>query len=104
MGIVGIETAFPLLYTYLVKRQGIIRLEKLVDLMTAAPARRFGFESGIAPGKPADLTLYDLNASLTVDPEAFLSKGRATPFAGWRVEAECLETICGGKTAWKKPE
>ena len=104
MGIVGIETAFPLLYTYLVKRQGIIRLEKLVDLMTAAPARRFGFESGIAPGKPADLTLYDLNASLTVDPEAFLSKGRATPFAGWQVEAECLETICGGETVWKKPE
>ena len=102
MGIVGIETAFPLLYTYLVKEQGVLSLEKLVDRMTAAPARRFGFESGIAPGKPADLTLYDLNARHVVDPETFLSMGRATPFAGWRVDAECLETICGGETVWKK--
>ena len=102
MGIVGIETAFPLLYTYLVKRQGVISLEKLVDRMTAAPARRFGFESGIAPGKPADLAIFDLSASYAIDPETFLSKGRATPFVGWPVEAECVETICGGSTVWKK--
>ena len=102
MGIVGIETAFPLLYTYLVKRQGVITLEKLVDLMTAAPARRFGFESGIAPGRPADLAIFDLSARCAIDPETFLSKGRATPFAGWPVEAECVETICGGSTVWKK--
>ena len=103
MGIVGLETAFPLLYTYLVKRQGIITLEKLVALLTVSPAKRFGLpEAGIEPGAAADFTVFNLNAPHAIDPETFLSQGRATPFAGWEVDAECVETVCAGETVWRK--
>ena len=100
MGIVGLETAFPLLYTNLVKKQGLISLERLVDLMSAAPARRFGLESGIRPGATANLALWDLDAEYEIDPDDFLSMGRATPFAGWRVNGRCMETIYQGETVW----
>ena len=101
MGIVGLETAFPLLYTYLVKK-GVITLEKLVDLMSAAPARRFGLTgNAIAPGAPANLALWDLNAEYTIDPKDFLSMGRATPFEGWKVNGRCVETLYKGNTVWK---
>jgi dihydroorotase len=99
MGIVGIETAFPLLYTYLVKT-GVLPLEKLVHLMHDAPCKRFGLDSGIANGKPADLTVFDLNHCYTIDPAEFLSKGRATPFAGWQVYGKCRLTLCGGNIAY----
>ncbi len=103
MGIVGIETAFSLLYTYLVKRQRVLSLERLVALMSVDPARRFGLNaSGIAPGAPADLTIFDLNAPHAIDPASFLSLGRATPFEGWTVDAECVETLCGGETVWRR--
>ena len=101
MGIVGLETAFPLLYTNLVKKQKLIPLERLVDLMSTAPAKRFGLESGIHPGATANLALWDLDAEYTIDPADFLSMGRATPFAGWKVNGRCMETICRGKTAWR---
>ena len=101
MGIVGLETAFPLLYTNLVKKQKLIPLERLVDLMSTAPAERFGLESGIHPGATANLALWDLDAEYTIDPADFLSMGRATPFAGWKVNGQCMETICRGKTAWR---
>lgn len=100
MGIVGLETAFPLLYTNLVKKQKLITLEKLVHLMSAAPARRFGLESALRTGAPANLALWDLDAEYAIDPNAFASMGRATPFAGWKVNGACVETICHGMTVW----
>ena len=100
MGIVGLETAFPLLYTHLVKKQGIIPLERLVDLTSAAPAKRFGLDSGIAPGKAANLALWDLSAEYAIDPADFQSKGKATPFEGWKVNGRCMETIYHGQTVW----
>lgn len=100
MGIVGLETAFPLLYTYLVKDTGILSLERLVHLMSAAPAKRFGLESGIRPGNPANLTLWDLDAEYEIDPNDFLSMGRATPFEGWKVNGRCIETIYHGQKVW----
>lgn len=98
-GIVGLETAFPVLYTRLVKT-GVISLEKLVELMSAAPARRFGLKSGISAGMPADLTVYDLRAEYEIDPSGFYSKGKATPFAGDRVFGKCLFTMVGGRPAY----
>ena len=103
MGIVGLETAFPLLYTHLVKQQGLISLERLVDLMSAAPAARFGLPAeGLRPGAPANLALWNLDAGYEIDPADFLSMGRATPFEGWRVNGACVETIYKGKTVWTK--
>ncbi len=101
MGIVGIETAFPLLYTYLVK-ENIITLDKLIELMSINPAKRFGFNSSLENGMPADFTVFDLDKKYTINPDEFLSKGRATPFEGYEVYGECLMTVCGGKIAWKK--
>ena len=101
MGVVGLETAFPVLYTELVKT-GILPLERLIELMTFNPARRFGFPCGLEEGMPADFTVFDLNSEYVVDPDAFLSMGRATPFEGRRVFGECLMTVCGGEIAWRK--
>ena len=95
MGVVGIETAFPLLYTYLVKT-GKITLERLVELMSVNPRKRFGFP------ETQDVSVWDLNKEYTIDPETFLSKGRATPFAGWNVFGENLMSIAGGKIVWQK--
>ena len=92
-GIVGLETAFPLLYTGLVQR-GILGLSQLVDLLTRRPRSRFGL-----PGSD-DFSIWDLNAAETVDPDAFLSKGRATPFAGRPVSARCLLTVYKGNVIY----
>ena len=94
-GIVGLETAFPLLYTYLVQK-GVISLEKLIGLLAVAPRRRFG----IPPGQ--EYTVWDLDKTTMIDPADFLSMGRATPFAGWRIQGECVGTIIDGKTAYRK--
>ena len=83
-GIVGLETAFPLLYTHLV-RKGVITLDQLVDLMAVNPRRRFGI-----PFEGA--SVWDLSAEYTVDPADFASMGRATPFEGWRVQGKWLAT------------
>ena len=99
MGIVGIETAFPLLYTGLVK-PGIIPLERLVELMSTSPRRIFGLEGGIEAGQEADFTVLDLGARWTIDPEEFLSKGHATPFAGWDVEGRAVLTVVGGRAVY----
>ena len=93
-GVVGLETAFPVLYTGLVKKN-VISLEKLVDMMAAAPRRRFGIPIG------EDFCAWDLNAEYEIDPEAFLSKGRATPFAGMRVNGKNLLTVCVGKAVYQ---
>ncbi len=94
-GVVGIETAFQILYTYLVE-PGIITLEKLIALLSTNPRKRFGIPMG------EDYTVWDLNRELTIDPAHFLSKGKATPFAGWKVKGECLLTVCDGKVVYKK--
>ncbi len=99
MGVVGIETAFPVMYTYLVKT-GVITMDKLLDLMVYAPRRRFGL-----PLNPEqDFCVYDLDAEYMVDPETFLSKGRSTPFTGWKVRGKCLLTVCGGRIAYQHPD
>lgn len=100
MGVVGLETAFAELYTNLVKT-GVISLEKLVELLSLAPAKRFGIESGIEVGKKASLTVFDLSKKYTVDPKDFLTKGRSTPFEGDTVFGECLMTVTEGKISWK---
>ncbi|HIY68934.1 MAG TPA: dihydroorotase [Candidatus Alistipes intestinigallinarum] len=99
MGIVGIETAFPLLYTGLVK-PGILSLERLVELMSTSPRRIFGLEGGIEAGQAADFTVLDLEVRWRIDPEQFLSKGHATPFAGWNVEGRAVLTVVGGRTVY----
>ncbi len=92
-GVVGIETAFPLLYTNLVKT-GILPLERLIALLTDEPRRRFGITGD------AGFTVFDLGAEYEICPDDFLSKGRSTPFEGARVTGRCLATICGGKAAY----
>ena len=91
----GLETAFPILYTKLVKA-GILSLDKLVDLMVYAPRKRFGI-----PLQEDDFSVWDLEAEYEIDPADFVSKGKATPFAGWKVFGKCLKTVCGGKTVWE---
>ena len=102
-GIVGLETAFPVLWTELV-RKGVLPAEKLISLFTDGPRERFGFGAEIAPGKPADMTVFDMSASYTVDPEDFLSLGKSSPFEGMTVFGRCVWTLVGGKTVWKYEE
>ena len=92
-GIVGIETAFPILYTCLVK-PGILTLEKVVELLCTNPRKRFGIPLG------CDYSIWDLNAAYTIDPEEFLSLGKATPFTGWQVNGRCMATVCDGKIVY----
>ncbi|MBR2724484.1 MAG: dihydroorotase [Ruminococcus sp.] len=99
MGIVGIETSFATLYTNLVKT-GVITLEKLIELMSVNPSSRFGFDIEIKEGKNANLTVFDLQSEYEIDPEKFISKGRATPFKGTKVFGRCLATIYNGKTVY----
>ncbi|MBS6446509.1 MAG: dihydroorotase [Clostridiales bacterium] len=94
MGIVGLETAFPVLYTNLVKK-GILTLERLVELMSVNPRRRFRIPSD--PG----FCIWDVEHEYEIDPDAFLSRGRSTPFAGNQVFGKCLATVYGGKTVWQ---
>ena len=90
MGVVGLESAFPLLYTYLVE-PGIITLEKLVEVMSEKPRERFKITAD--PG----FTVFDLGDEYKIDPEEFLSMGRATPFAGVTVKGRCLATVYDGE-------
>lgn len=99
-GIVGLETAFPILYTKLVKKR-VITLEKLIELMQVNPARRFGIGNSIKIGNPADLTVFDLNEEYMLNPSDFLSKGRSTPFEGEKVFGKCLLTMVGGVPVWE---
>ena len=97
MGVVGLETAFPVLYTYLVKK-GIITLEKLIELMAINPRRRFGLP------KTDDICIYDLQSEYKIDPGEFKSKGKSTPFDGLTVAGKNLLTVCGGKAVWNITE
>ena len=99
MGIVGLETAFPLLYTHLVLK-GELTLKQLIDLMSTNPRKRFSLPETLTEGDPADFTVFDLNESYEIDPESFLSMGRSTPFAGWKVQGKCVMTVVDGKIAY----
>ncbi|MEG2088076.1 MAG: amidohydrolase family protein, partial [Angelakisella sp.] len=100
MGIVGLETAFPLLYTHLVLT-GYLRLERLVELLSVNPRRIFRLGGGLAPGQPADLAVLDLEQRWRIDPGRFLSKGRATPFAGWQVLGQTRLTMVDGNIVYR---
>ncbi len=100
MGISGIETAFSVLYTELVKK-GVITLEKLIQLLNTNARERFGIGSKIAVGEAADITVFDLEKEYTVNPDDFISMGKATPFEGMKLQGECVMTMCGGKLVWE---
>lgn len=93
MGIVGIETAFALMYTHFVKK-GIISLEKLIELMSINPSERFGIEN-------RGYTVFDLDAEYEINPEEFLSKGKNTPFSGFKVNGKCKLTVVDGKKVYE---
>ena len=101
MGVVGIETAFSVMYTNFVKT-GLMTLEKLVEIMSVNPCKRFGFENGIKVGEKANLAVFDLDKKYTVNPEEFLSKGRSTPFEGVELNAKCILTIADGEVAYEE--
>jgi len=101
MGIVGIETAFPILYTYLVKTN-IITLEKLLSLLCDNPRNRFKIGAEIKDGNPANLTVFDLDMKYKINPEDFISKGRSTPFKNYEVFGRCLMTIHQGEIVWQE--
>ena len=95
-GIVGIETAFPLVYTHLVKK-GVIPMDRLLELLVTNPRDRFGL--ALSNG---DWALWDLSEEYAIDPDGFLSMGKATPFAGWKVLGRCLMTVHDGRTVYTK--
>ena len=94
-GIVGIETAFSLMYTHFVKT-GKLKLQRLLELLVYCPRERFGIPLGV------DFSVWNLDKEYTLDPEKFLSKGRATPFADDKLWAECVCTVCDGKIVFKR--
>lgn len=102
-GIVGLETAFPVLYTNLVK-PGILTLEQLIALMSVNPAKRFGIGSSLEEGAAADLTVFDLEKSYIIQPKEFLSMGKSSPFTGERVWGRCLLTLASGRMVWREEE
>lgn len=95
MGVVGLETAFPLLYTCLVLKD-VISLDRLIEMMSTAPRKRFRLGDA-----PLDRVVLDLGKCWTIDSSRFLSMGHSTPFDGWKVYGKCVETIYNGKTIFK---
>ena len=101
-GIVGLETAFPVLYTELVKTD-LLPLETLLSALIANPRNRFGLGGGfIREGERADLTVFDLNEAYTIDPTEFLSKGKSSPFEGMAVYGRCKMTVFGSNVVWRE--
>ena len=92
-GIVGLETAFPIMYTYLVK-PGIMTMERLMEVMVENPRKRFNLPLG------TDFSVWDLEEEYEIDPEEFLSMGKATTFNGWKVNGRCKATVCDGKLVY----
>ena len=92
-GIVGIETAFPVMYTHFVKT-GRMTMERLMELLVTNPRNRFNLPLG------GDFSIWDLNEETVIDPKDFISQGKATPFEGWRVYGKCIATICDGKIVY----
>ena len=94
-GIVGLETAFPVLYTYMVQA-GVLSMEKLVEVLCVNPRKRFGIPMG------RDFSVWDLGEAYTVDPEEFQTKGRATPFTGHTLRGRCLMTVVDGEVVYQR--
>ena len=99
MGVAGLETAFPVLYTGLVKA-GIITLEKLIELMCVNPRRYFGISGGLEIGADADIAVLDLENGYRINSEEFLSCGKSSPFDGMEVYGNNIITYCKGKRVW----
>lgn len=99
-GIVGLETSFPVLYTRLVL-EGVLPLEKLVELMSVRPGRLFGLGGTIEPGAPADIAVFDLGARYRIESAGFLSQGHATPFDGWEVQGRNVLTLAEGRPVYR---
>ena len=93
MGVVGIETAFPVVYTHLVKT-GLVPMETVLKALTVNPCKRFGIPM-------EGYSIWDLNACYTVDPADFVSMGKASPFTGTTVFGKCMMTVLNGKPVWK---
>lgn len=103
-GIVGSETAFQLIYTHFVETNRFT-LEQVINWMATKPAEIFQLEAGtLTVGAPADVAVFDIEHSSTIDKKDFLSKGENTPFVGWNVKGETLGTFVDGKLAWHKGE
>ena len=94
-GVVGLETAFAVMYTKLVE-ENIISIDRLVELMAINPRKRFGIPMGV------DFTVWDLNEPFTVDPAEFASMGKATPFEGWKLNGVCVCTVCDGTVVYRR--
>ena len=94
-GIVGLETAFPIMYTYLVK-PGIMSLDRLLEVMVDNPRKRFNLPLG------KDFSVWDLETEYEIDPEEFVSMGKATTFNGWKAMGRCKATVCDGKVVYKE--
>ena len=101
MGITGLETAFPVLYTGLV-RSGKISLERLLEAMSAGPRRIFRLDNPLNEEEPADFTIIDLNEKYRIDSREFLSMGHSTPFDGMEVCGRIIMTIKGGEVVWER--
>ncbi|MFX3622619.1 MAG: dihydroorotase [Ectobacillus sp.] len=101
-GIVGLETAFPLLYTHFVETK-IVTLAQLIQFLTVKPADTFGLKAGrLYKGAAADITIIDIETEEKINPETFVSKGKNTPFAGWKCKGWPVMTLVDGKIAWQK--
>ena len=104
-GIVGMETAFPVVYTHLVEK-GIIDIDGLMKLMYENPRRRFGLDvrslyEELASEAPT-FTVWNLDEEYSIDPAEFLSMGKSTPFEGWKVKGRCMMTVLDGKRVWER--
>lgn len=98
MGVTGLECAFPILYTYLVKKD-IITMERLIELMSINPRKRFGLPRAEENG---DFAVINVGEEYEINPEDFISMGKSTPFKGFKVEGEVILNIVGGKEVYKK--
>lgn len=101
MGITGLETAFPVLYTVLVTT-GVMSFEKLIEKLSVKPRELLNIPSEITVGFRADFAIIDTNSQYKIDSSAFLSKGKSSPFDGMEVSGEIVRTIYGGRTVWDK--
>ena len=101
MGVVGLETAFAVTYTHLV-RTGMITLEKAVELLCDNPRRIFRLGGALRKGERADIAVFDVREPYKVDSQTFLSKGKSTPFEGMEVYGRCVMTLYNGKIVWKE--
>ena len=99
-GIVGLETAFPLMFTNFVQK-GVMSMERLVQMMCVNPRRIFGIPGGLNVGDVADIAVMNLSADYVINPKHFVSKGKSTPFAGYKVQGDCAMTIVDGRVVFR---